>query len=175
MTLHDQKGFTLIEALVAIAIFSIGFLAVAAMQTGALSSTTQSRQTTEALEVLSSHVEFLHSLAFYPDFDFETATSGDQFDVVADLEPDLAPTEAGDPPHTLLITHYPVDYTVEWEVTDMVEDSASPSNDLTVDSIYAEDPVPIFKVITIRVIETATGRERAQMEIMKVFEQDIRS
>lgn len=174
MTLHDQKGFTLIEALVAIAIFSIGFLAVAAMQTGALSSTTQSRQTTEAIEVLSSHVEFLHSLAFYPDFDFETATPGDEFDVVADIEPDLAPTEAGDP-HTRLITHYPVDYTVEWEVTDLLQDSASPSNDLTVDSIYAEDPVPIFKVITIRVIETATGRERAQMEIMKVFEQDIRS
>ena len=36
MTLHDQKGFTLIEALVAIAIFSIGFLAVAAMQRSVL-------------------------------------------------------------------------------------------------------------------------------------------
>lgn len=158
MKLHDnQKGFTLIEALVAIAIFSIGFLAVAAMQTGALSSTTSSRKMTEALEVASSHAELLQSLPFYPDF--RTASGNAKFN--------------NTPPALASGTHVDSDdtgnYTIQWEVTD-----DEPLEELA-DNRWVEGgaPVTISKTITIEVFETRNpGRIRAQIHLAKVWERE---
>ena len=174
MTLHNQKGFTLVESLIAIAIFSIGFLAVAAMQTGALSSVTQSRKMTEAVEAMSSMAEELQMLELYPDFDFVNATVGqDFFDVKDDVADDLVEKDWSNP-HDRLITDYAVDYLVEWTVTNIETDSNN--NDITVDSDFADndEPVPVLKVIVLRVAEASNpNRIMGQTEIIKAIEQDI--
>jgi len=174
MTLHNQKGFTLVESLIAIAIFSIGFLAVAAMQTGALSSVTQSRKMTEAVEAMSSMAEELQMLELYPDFDFVNATVGqDFFDVKDDVADDLVEKDWSNP-HDRLITDYAVDYLVEWTVTNIETDSNN--NDMTVDSDFADndEPVPVLKVIVLRVAEASNpNRIMGQTEIIKAIEQDI--
>jgi prepilin-type N-terminal cleavage/methylation domain-containing protein len=61
----SANGFTLIEVLIAIAIFSIGILAVASLQTSALNQTRSSRITTECLTLATQHAERLKSLPFY--------------------------------------------------------------------------------------------------------------
>jgi len=66
-TIKNDSGFTLIEALIAFAIFAIGFLAVGAMQINALNKTNSARQTTEALSVAEDQVEQLRLLPFYTD------------------------------------------------------------------------------------------------------------
>ena len=45
---HNEKGFTLIEVLIAVAIFSIGILAVGSMQIGSTGRNTGARISTEA-------------------------------------------------------------------------------------------------------------------------------
>ncbi len=71
---HQDDGFTLIEVLIAIAIFSIGILAVASLQTYALTQTRSSRITTECLTLATQHAERLMALPFYDpsDVDFTT-------------------------------------------------------------------------------------------------------
>ena len=68
-----QDGFTFIEILIAMAIFAIGFLAVASMQTRALTSTTSARILTEAVELASGHIEYLQGLPF-DHYDLEETT-----------------------------------------------------------------------------------------------------
>jgi type IV pilus assembly protein PilV len=55
----NEKGFSLIEVLMAITIFAIGFLAMAAMQTSALKGNNTARGTTEAAGLLQAKVEEL--------------------------------------------------------------------------------------------------------------------
>lgn len=65
--IKNDSGFTLIEVLIAVAIFAIGFLAVGAMQINALNTTNSARQTTEALTVAEDQAEQLRALPFYID------------------------------------------------------------------------------------------------------------
>lgn len=159
----NQKGFTLIEALVAIGIFSIGFLAVASMQIGALNQTTSLRTTNEAIELASGHAEFLHSLPFYPNFGI-TADVNDWFDD----DPDLLEAV-----HNEQVTGFTDrDYTIRWIVTDLT----GASDEHTVDSIHTGDPVVIFKTIVIQVFQTGNpGQILSEIELLKVCEQDVRA
>lgn len=159
----NQKGFTLIEALVAIGIFSIGFLAVASMQISSLNQTTSLRITNEAIELASGHAEFLHSLPFYPNFGI-----GANVNNWFDDHPDLA---AGT--HINLATDFTDrDYTIRWVVTDLT----GPSDEYTVESIHTGDPVVIFKTVAIQVFETRNpGRILSEIELIKVCEQDVRA
>jgi prepilin-type N-terminal cleavage/methylation domain-containing protein len=61
----DQTGFTILELLIALAIFSIGFMAVGALQTGALRAVTTSQGKTLAMEVLKDHAEELKRTPLY--------------------------------------------------------------------------------------------------------------
>jgi len=61
----DQSGFTLIEALIAIAIFSIGMLAVGALQARSLMGTGDVARRTEAWALLDEQVAQLKALPFY--------------------------------------------------------------------------------------------------------------
>ncbi len=149
----NQEGFTLIESLIAIAIFSIGFLAVAAMQTNSLQSTTESRKITEAMEVATSKAEFLQGLPFYPNFPDDV---NEDSNIAAGT-------------HTKTKKYYGTErYKVEWLVTDMT-DSAH-----TVTSVHADDPLVIFKNIEIKVYDLHSERLMAEMEFLKVCEQDVR-
>ena len=164
---NNQQGFTLIEALIAIAIFSIGFLAVASMQINALNHTTNARQTTEGMEIASRQAEILQGLPFYPDFEDEDGAA--KFNDHADLA-------EGNNPHTRIVEDYGMEYEVQWTVTDLTD------QDHTVLSIHTDNPatdrVVIYKTIRIEVFEfrnNVRGPRRAEMEFLKVCEQDIRS
>lgn len=63
----NEKGFTLIEALIALAIFSIGILGVATMQITAMNSNAYARLQTEAAALAVNKMETLHRLAYTDD------------------------------------------------------------------------------------------------------------
>ena len=65
--IHDKRGFTLIETLIAMAIFSIGILAVGSMQISAINNNASARMRTEATILASETVEKLMSLENYND------------------------------------------------------------------------------------------------------------
>jgi type IV pilus assembly protein PilV len=60
----DRRGFTLVEVLIAISVFAIGFLAVAAMQITANKSTRRSVEFTEATAIASDRMERLMALSY---------------------------------------------------------------------------------------------------------------
>ena len=53
----DSKGFTMIEVLIAMAIFLIGFLAVGAMQMSSVNGNAKARMRTEATAIAAQHAE----------------------------------------------------------------------------------------------------------------------
>ena len=61
----NASGFTLIEVLVAIAIFSIGLMAMGALQTRALMKTGDVSRKTEAWALLTEQAERIKQLPFY--------------------------------------------------------------------------------------------------------------
>jgi len=77
--LYDGSGFTIIEVLIALAIFSIGFMAVGAVQVNSLMKTTSSRNQTSALFIMEQQAEALQGMPFYTDLDGD----GRDDDVVA--------------------------------------------------------------------------------------------
>jgi prepilin-type N-terminal cleavage/methylation domain-containing protein len=64
-SMNDQAGFTLIEVLIALAIFSIGFMAVGALQTKALTTVTSSQTKTLGMQALNAQVELLKQTPLY--------------------------------------------------------------------------------------------------------------
>ena len=71
----NNKGFTLLEVLIAMAIFAIGILGVAKMQIAATSGSTSSRGVTEAATVGHQQMEMLLALDY--DNALLTDTDGD--------------------------------------------------------------------------------------------------
>jgi prepilin-type N-terminal cleavage/methylation domain-containing protein len=55
----NSKGFTLVEVMIGIAIFAIGYLAVASMQVTAITGDTSARKTTEAATLAADRLETL--------------------------------------------------------------------------------------------------------------------
>ena len=90
--LSDLHGFTFVELLVVLAIFTIAVLAVAAMQVTSISTNASARMSSEASALAANQVEALMALPYDDD----------------DLDPDLNPD------------HHFTDgaYTVNWKVTE---------------------------------------------------------
>ncbi len=65
---QSQKGMTLVEVLVAVAILSIGILAIASMQKTAVMVNMRAFDITEAATLAQSRLEFLMSLPYTSDF-----------------------------------------------------------------------------------------------------------
>jgi type IV pilus modification protein PilV len=65
--IYVNRGFTLIETLLAMAIFSVGILAVGSMQISAINNNASARMRTEATILASEKVEELMSLEDYND------------------------------------------------------------------------------------------------------------
>ena len=67
---NKEKGFTLLEVLIAISIFAIGILGVASMQITAIGGNTSARTHTEAATWAADRVERLMALPYnHPDLD----------------------------------------------------------------------------------------------------------
>jgi len=97
---NSESGFTIIEVLVAISIFSIGFLAVGLMQINAMNRTNAARRSTEAMTLAADQVERLRAMPFYADHD--------DYDLMPDLVAGTHEVNAEGP------------FTVRWTVTDDV-------------------------------------------------------
>ena len=63
----DSSGFTLIETVIAMAIFAIGILAVGSMQISSVNNNASARMRTEAVILASEKIEELMSLPDYND------------------------------------------------------------------------------------------------------------
>lgn len=159
MNSKKNDGYTLIEVLIAIAIFSIGILAVASMQTDAIMKTVSSRNTTEALQLASAHVEFLHGIPLYDEsLDLDVDGNVEQFDIHADLVEKVNPQEK------------PMGrYTIQWTVTD-----DEPLDAITnIYSTTGPDPLTISKTIMVTVFETQRPNQPlATLEMIKVWGRD---
>jgi prepilin-type N-terminal cleavage/methylation domain-containing protein len=87
----DNRGFTFIEVLVVLAIFSIGVLGVAVMQVTSMGTNASARMSGEATALATNQVEALMALP-YDDDDLDPATNPHAFNQGA--------------------------YTINWNVTD---------------------------------------------------------
>ena len=101
----DIKGFTLIEVLIVMAIFSIGILAVAAMQMTSTKGNASARRITEATALAEIQIENLMQLSYGH----------------VDLNPANNPHE---------ITQGP--YTINWNVTEIDLDADGTNDSKTV-------------------------------------------
>jgi type IV pilus assembly protein PilV len=120
----DDRGFTFIEVLIVIAIFSIGVLAVAVMQVTAINTNTAARLSGEATALAANQIEELMALDYGH----------------ADLNP------AGNP-HEIVEGAY----TVNWIVTDSDID-ADGSNDSKTISVTVHCANPKAKDVQIQYI-----------------------
>jgi prepilin-type N-terminal cleavage/methylation domain-containing protein len=103
----DFKGFTLIEVLIVMAIFSIGILAVAAMQMTSTKGNASARRMTEATALAENQIENLMQLP-YGDEDLNPATNPH-------------PGPQGSP------------YTINWNVTEIDLDADGTNDSKTID------------------------------------------
>ena len=62
--ISDKRGFTLIEVMVAMAIFAVGILALAGLQSNYISGNAQARLKTEATALGAHTIEQLRSMPF---------------------------------------------------------------------------------------------------------------
>ena len=106
--LFDIHGFTFVELLVVLAIFTIAVLAVAAMQVTSISTNASARMSSEASALAANQVEALMALPYDDD----------------DLDPDL------NPDHHFTDGAYTVSWTVE--LTDLDEDGNNDSKTIEV-------------------------------------------
>jgi prepilin-type N-terminal cleavage/methylation domain-containing protein len=72
-SLDNINGFTLIEVLIALAIFSVGILGVAALQTNSISGNTTARGVTDITVAVSDRLETLRGMP-YNDADLSDGT-----------------------------------------------------------------------------------------------------
>ena len=90
----NESGFSIMEVLLSMAILAIGLLAISLMQGHFAEGTASSRQIVRATDIAMDHIEDLTNISNLGDADISNGF------------------------HTRTITTYPIDYTLEWVVTD---------------------------------------------------------
>jgi len=137
----DSQGFSLIEVLIAIAIFSIGLLAVASMQSTSIDSSSSAMVQTEVASWAADRVEALMALPYH-DSALDTGTYGSAVSQSSDgIDNDWDGTidEAGETGSLNTIT---------W-------------------TIQEDTPINNTKTITVTVTSTREGGKTVTLEMMK--------
>jgi len=138
-----NQGFTLIDILIALAIFAIGFLAVGKMQITAINTNANARNSTAVITIAKDRAEKLMALSFddanlvgsaAPGIDYTPAADVDLIDNDEDGQID----EAGETGHI----------TISWTVID-------------------DQPLPGTKSVRVTAIRTARGQRRASFDFIK--------
>ncbi len=134
-------GFTFIEVLVALAIFSIGLLAVGLMQLQGIHSTRTSREKTEALNLAETQTERLMAMPFYLDDNGLDDDHNGDIDFY-DINPGLAPGVFSDD------ADWTGRYRVNWSITD----------NTPLPAVNGPAPFPLIRAKTITVWVTPDDR-----------------
>lgn len=161
-SISAEAGFTIIEVLIAMAIFAIGFMAVGALQSASLMQTGDIGRKTEAWTVLEDQIETLKNLRFYTN-DNESDDDGDGTTDEIDEQPDNYELDAGSHSETRLNGRY----TVDWEVFD-----DEPIGEQT--NIWSASPsnITVSKTIFVSVTETGENQSLATAEFVKTWAAD---
>lgn len=120
----NEKGFTIIEILVGIAIFSIGMLAVASLQITSINANTSARKISDVTILAENQMESLMGLA-YTD---------------SELDPNLNPHQIVSAP-----------YTISWNTTEMDIDGDT-TNDSKFIDLSAQYNGPSPKTVILQYI-----------------------
>lgn len=142
MTSHKDKGFTLLEVLIAIAILAFGLLAIATMQTTAIKGNARAISISEGVTVAQDWAEWIGQRAY------DDASLGDDTgDGDAGLDDDQANSD--EQLGVVNLTPNGRDYTIYWNV--------------------AENwPITNTKTIRLFVVWTERGvQKRVSMDLMK--------
>lgn len=155
---RPHAGVTIIEVVIAVGIFAIGFLAVAGLQIRAVNSATNARVITQALELADARAEFYHALPLYPHFTDTALSSAERFETPAQLAEGVKEiTTRG--------------YTIQTRIKDN-QPFAAVKNIYT----HSADPamVVVSKTISISVFEAVNpGAILAEMEMVKIWDNDL--
>ncbi len=140
-----ESGYTLIEVLMAIAIFSIGLMAMGALQSGALLQTGDITRKTEAWTILEEEMNILKAMPFYANDDGVDNDGDGTTDEIAEEMPELAAGARNEP-------RAGGRYTVHWQIDDDVPIAA-----VTMPPVNANDPIlPDVPAGTYTVAKTIT-------------------
>ena len=118
--LTQDKGFSLIEVLVATTIFAVGLLAVASMQLTSVTGNFSARSATESVFLAQEKAEELFSLP-YNHNDLISDWDGDgniEIELVEDLDGDGV--IEGDDVHAQIVTSVDGNYTYRWVISDEI-------------------------------------------------------
>ena len=164
------KGYTIIEVLIALAIFSIGMMAMGALQTDSLMNAREITDKTQAWAILEDQVETLKSMPFYAnDNNFDDDGDGD-VDETDELLPGLADSVGGtafdEPDHARAGGLFEV----HWRIVDDVP-IAQQANTWT----SGPDPITVSKTITVAVTDPGGDPQTdalAMVEFVKTWAED---
>lgn len=153
-----HAGFTIVEVVIALGIFAIGFLAIAGLQIRAVQSATGARAVTQAQELADARAEHYRSLSFYPNFTDTSLSSTKRFETPAQLAPGA---------HEITTGMFTIKSTI-------IDNAPFPP----VQNIYTHTPHPatvvVAKTIFISVHQTANPEDiLAEMEMVKIWEKDL--
>ena len=143
----NDSGFTLIEVLMALAIFSIGLMAMGALQARTLMETGDVARKTEAWTVVEQEAEVLKQLPFYQDVATKTHPAGLANGVYT-------------------ANRLNGRYTVQWQVVD--DQPIGPQNQTVLPGV----PVGVYTVskrITVTATRAGGANPLAQLEFVKVW------
>jgi len=136
-------GYTIIEVLIALAIFSIGIMAMGALQAASLRTTGNIARMTEAWALLDERAESLKAMPFYANNDGIDNDGDGTIDEFNEEMPELAAGTYNEPRANGR-------YTVHWNVVDDLPIPARLNTELLyIDGLAAAGPHTVSKTITV--------------------------
>lgn len=150
-SIHKQKGFTLIEAVVAMGILAVGIFALYSMQVMSIDSNARSQNMTSASNWGADHFEQVLNM----DFDDVTDTDGDGTAQDAEGDGDATDDDGG---------NFGLD---DWTVATADGTFTSPDGVYTVFWNVAEDqPMENLKTIRVHVLYEIVGQSQQRRVVM---------